>query len=244
MSATFENNYKLDRNFFLVYVLLIWLGIGVGFGRDIVRHFQALLPPYPLIVHFHAAAFVGWLLLLTVQILLIRALKLQTHRQLGVFGAVLALAMVLLGPATAVIVDGLKFGQPGSNPAFLSVQFTDILAFAGLVTAAIVLRKHAAAHKRLILLATLYISDAGWSRWLGSSIVAIFGTGYCSTLARLYLSSDLLVVGLGVYDYVTRRRLHPAYVGGVVWTVANQLTAVALLSSPAWGSIALHLIGH
>lgn len=58
------------------------------------------------------------------------------------------------------------------------------------------------------------------------------------------LGSDTLVLGLGVYDWITRRRLHSAYVAGVVWTVLLQLTGVSLFLNPGWKAMALQLIGH
>jgi len=242
--SRFQPYHAADRNFVLLYLLCIWTGICMGFGPQIVKHVAEHAPPYPLIVHFHAAAFVGWLLLLSTQVLLIRAGKVHIHRNLGVAGAVLAAVMVVIGPATALTVQRLHFGNPGSEPAFLSVQFTDILAFAGLATAGLLLRKRAAAHKRLILLATLYISDAGFARWLGHSVSQWLGEGFWPTTATLYGANDLLIVGMGVYDMATRHRLHPAYAIGVVWVFANQLTGVSLLLSPAWKPWALRLIGH
>jgi hypothetical protein len=168
-------------------------------------------------VHFHAAAFVGWLVLLTVQVGLVRAGRTDIHRKLGVLGVGLAAVMMVLGPATAIHMDALHFGTPGSDPAFMAIQFTDILAFAGLVSAAVLLRRNSAAHKRLILLATLYISDAGFSRWLGSDVGVVLGTSPAAFFAVLYLANDLLILALGGYDLVTRRRLHPAYMAGVAW---------------------------
>jgi len=53
-------------------VALFWFGILMGFAPDIVQHVQKHKPPYPLVVHFHAAAFVSWLVLLTAPVLLIR----------------------------------------------------------------------------------------------------------------------------------------------------------------------------
>ena len=49
---------------------------------------------------------------------------------------------------------------------------------------------------------------------------------------------------LGFYDLVTRRKLHPVYVGGVALILTLQLTAYTLLYNPAWKAISLHLIGH
>jgi uncharacterized membrane protein YozB (DUF420 family) len=242
-AGPFESSRAPDRNFFLLCVLAIWLGVGMGFVPQILHRIETLAPPYPLIVHFHAVAFVGWLVLLTVQVLLIRARRPDIHRRLGLAGAVLACAMLALGPATAITMHGLHFGTPGSNPSFLSVQLTDMLAFAGLVAGAIALRRRAAAHKRLMLLATMYISDAGFARWLGGGLFALLGHGYWATLVALYAGSDVLIAGLGAYDLVTRRRLHPAYLAGVAWALANQLLAVALYFSAPWKPIALALIG-
>lgn len=235
-------NHRWDRNFFLVYAGLIWFGILVGFGTDIARHFRVHAAPYPLIVHAHAAAFMGWLVLFTGQILLVRAGRTDLHRKLGVAMIALALAMAVLGPATAIIADRAKVGTSHADPAFVSIQFTDIVAFVGLVGAAVLLRAKPSAHKRLMLLATLYITDAGFGRWVGD-VLHITGQDALSMWASLYGASTLLVLGLGAYDLATRRRLHPAWVWGLPWIAAMQATALVLYLSPAWTPVAAGLIG-
>ena len=242
--ARFPNSHASDRNFFLLYVALIWIGVCAGFAPEIVRHIETREPPYALIVHFHAPVFIAWLVLLTTQVLLIRAKRPDIHRKLGAVGVVLAAVMIVLGPATAVVVDGLKFGTPDDDPAFISVQLTDMLAFAGLVLVAVLRRNDAAAHKRLMLLATLYISDAGFARWIGPVVFAHFRSGFWPMGAALYGAPDVLIVGLGMYDVTTRRRVHPMYVAGFFWALANQLTALSLYFSPDWKPVALKLIGH
>lgn len=106
-----------------------------GFGTDLFHHLKKYGLDYPLIVHFHAVAFVGWLVLFTVQVALIRSARADIHRRLGMAGAVLAALMVVLGPATALVVDASRFAATGRTPEFLAVQLTDILAFAGLTSA-------------------------------------------------------------------------------------------------------------
>jgi hypothetical protein len=199
---------------------------------------------YPLIVHFHAVAFVGWLVLFTVQVALIRTARADIHRRLGIAGAVLAAMMVALGPATALVVDAARFTATGRTPEFLAVQLTDILAFAGLTASGLLLRRIPSAHKRLMLLGLIYISDAGFARLVNDVVAAPLGTGVLGTMAALYLGSDLLMLGLGVYDVLTRRRLHPAYIAGVAWTIVLQSAAFVLLRNPTWKTISLHLIGH
>jgi hypothetical protein len=239
----FAPHHGWDRNFHLLYAGLIWLGILMGFGPEVAGRLQGHAKPFPLIVHFHAAAFVGWLALFTAQILLIRTKRWDVHRKLGFSMIGLAVVMAFLGPATALIADAREIGTPASDPAFLAIQFTDIAAFVGLLATAVVFRNTAAVHKRLILLATIYISDAGFARWLGGPLHRLFGDSPGSFWASAYLATATLMLGMGAYDLLTRRRLHPAWLGGLAWAAAMQITAISLYFSPAWKPVAAHLIG-
>ena len=73
---------------------------------------------------------------------------------------------------------------------------------------------------------------------------ALFGNGFWGNATQLYLGSDLLVLGMGLYDWMTRKRLHEAYIAGVVWIGAVELTALSVYTSPGWAPIALRLLGH
>lgn len=238
----FAPNHPWDRNFYLLMVGLAWLGILRGFGGDVVDHVTHHKPAFALIVHFHAVVFVAWLVLFTIQIFLIRRKRLAVHKQLGFALIWLAGLMTILGPATALTVQHLAMADPKADPGFLSIQFTDILAFVGLTSAAILLRKTPAAHKRLILLGTLYITDAGWARWLADAWLGLLGFGFWSFWIALYAAPNLLVVFVGIYDLATRRSLHPAYLIGIVWIFAIQMLAVSLYFSPAWVGLAKRII--
>ena len=235
---------QADRNAFLWLTALVWVAVLSGFGTDSFDHLRKHGLDYPLIVHFHAVAFVGYLTLFTTQVALIRNGRPDLHRRLGMAGAALAGVMLVLGPATALTMDAARFASTGKTPEFLAVQLTDILAFAGLTGTGLLLRGAPAAHKRLMLLGLIYISDAGFARFVNPLLAAPLGQGVWGEMAGLYLGSDLLVLGLGAYDLATRRRLHPVYIAGMTWMIALQLTARALLHSPGWKVVALHLIGH
>jgi len=242
-ARNFAPNHPWDRNFYLVMVALAWLGILRGFGGDIVDHVQNHRTAYPLIVHVHAAVFVFWLVLFTVQVLLIRSKKLSVHKSLGFWLMGLAAIMAILGPATALTVQHHSMADPKADPGFLSIQFTDILAFVGLTGAAILLRKAPATHKRLILLGTLYITDAGYARWLADSLLqTLGGFSYWHFWVALYLAPNVLVLLVGIYDLATRRRLHPAYLAGVAWIFANQMLALSLYFSASWTACAKRII--
>lgn len=241
--ASFAGTHRWDRNFFLSMIAAIWVGILMGFVPEILRNIEQHKAPYPIIVHLHAVAFVAWLCLLTGQILLIRVKRVDLHRKLGVAGICLYPVIVVLGVAVAVIVDRLQFGTPDSNPAFISSQLAAMVSFAVLAGAAIAFRKTPSAHKRLMLLATVFIAPAGFARWWGAGLVQLFGHGFLGAFAALHLSDFLLVLTMGAYDLVTRHRLHPAYVFGAGLGLGLDVVAVWLYVSPWWKPVAVMLLG-
>jgi hypothetical protein len=239
----FAPDHPADRNAFLVLTACVWVGVLMGFGGDIRQHVAKHGLDYPLIVHVHAAAFVGWLALFTVQVLLIRSRRFETHKRLGFAMLGLAAFMVFIGPATAIYMDHRALGTPDSEPSFIAIQLLDIIAFAGFVAAAVLWRGAASVHKRMMLMGLLYISDAGFARWLHPIIGPAVPTPFLSAFAGLFLANDGLMLALGAYDLATRGRLHPAYLVGLAWALGLQSLAVALLLSPAWRPVALKIIG-
>ena len=236
----FAPKHAWDRNFVLTYVAIIWVGILAGFVPEIVEHARSNAPAYPAIIHVHGVTFVSWLVLLTIQALLIRNRQVRLHRRLGFAGAVLAPTMVLVGLVTSLTIDRLELPTSKADPAFLSIQLFDLLEFGTLAIAALAARKLPSAHKRLVLLATLSIADAGFARWLGSSLH--FGEGVLFSYVELFLPTGLLILGIGAYDMLTRRRLHPAYVAGAALIFTGQLTACWLYHEAVWKAAATGVI--
>lgn len=108
----------------------------------------------------------------------------------------------------------------------------------------LVLRREPSAHKRLILLATFYIADAGYSRRLAPIASHSLGHSFAARFMGAYLGTDLLLLALGAYDLISRKRLHPAYIAGSLWMLACQFGGMSLYRLPAWKPIALAIIGH
>ena len=235
--------HRRDRNLIAGLIAYVWLGILLGFGADIAGHYASHAPPFPLIVHIHAIAFLGWLVLFTVQAGLIRTGRVALHRCLGLAMLGLAAFMLFIGPATALRVDRMTAHAPDGDPNFVFIQFGDMIAFAMLTGAGVALRARAAAHKRLMLLSLLYISDAGFGRALGAMLAFPVPLTFWSDFAGDYLLSDLGMAALGIHDLVTRRRLHPAYVAGALFALSMQFAATWGHVTPALRPLALSLIG-
>jgi hypothetical protein len=240
---TFPVRVPTDRNFFLVYVGLIWLAVLAGFGPELVKHVREHEAPYPIAVHAHALATVGWLTLLTSQVLLIRRREVSLHRKFGIAGAGLAVAVVILGVWAALAFEAHSLGTLRFRPHFLAIEWSNIAEFAGLAAAAVILRKHASAHKRLILLATLSLTPAAFNRAIGKPFLhPLLGDGVWQTWVQIYAATALLVLGVGLYDWLTRRRIHPAWALGALGIIGGELTASWLFYDPTWKAIATAIL--
>lgn len=236
--APFAPWHPWDRVFAPALVAAIWFGVLMGFVPEIWRHFARHRPAYPLIVHLHAAAFVGWLVLLTTQVSLIRTGRTAVHRRLGQGAVLLWLAMIVLGPVTAFVVDRIQLSRPHPDPAFLILQLLDMVNFGVITGAGLALRADPAAHRRLMLLGTVFISDAGFGRWLGDGLQKALGDGFWPFMVAMFLGDLVLVGAMLGYDLITRRRLHGAATAAAAFGVANQAVVCWLYYAPWWKALA------
>jgi hypothetical protein len=249
---TFVAYYPADRNFFLSMMVITWAAIVSGFGYEMVQRSQHGTLHFPLIVHFHAAAFIGWLVLFTVQVILIRSKNLALHKKLGIVAARLIPVMVVLGVVTAIITERLEYGTPTSDLHFMSVMLGSMLLFGILGGAGFYLRKNYVAHKRLMLVATLALTDAGFGRWFSYKIAPFFGDFYWNykTLSegsgRFFVFETLpsltLILAVGVYDLVTRKKLNKAYVWALALFLAVNMMAGYLYFNGTWFEMMKRLV--
>lgn len=220
---------NLDHRFFAGMALVIVATVFLGFARTyfLAGMFHAKLPS--LLVHVHAVLFSSWIIFLIVQIWLVSAGHIGWHRQLGIFGAVLALAMVVLGLLTATQSFARGFSPPGSRMvpgAFYAFPVVQILTFCVLFAAAFLLRFEAAAHKRLMLIATFSLLGPAINRWPFRIIHKI------PPLTPVII---LLLVGfLAAFDLWTRRKIHRATLSGGALLAASQFAMFPIGQSQIW----------
>jgi uncharacterized membrane protein YozB (DUF420 family) len=241
-SHRFAPFHAADAIYFPALLAFLWLGILAGFVPQIIDHIVKQKSPYLWIVHVHAVFFVGWLVLLTVQMSLVRARYTGLHRRLGPIGFYLLPTMLVLGLITSVMVDRSAFGTPNWRPQFLSLQLSDLINFGILAAFALHLRGDSASHKRLMILATTSIVNAGFIRWWGPHVAHWLGDGYFSFLTRNF-SSDFLIIGVMItYDFVTRGRPNRALAFGATLVVGIEMLAIFLYFDSSWIRLADQLI--
>ena len=238
----FAASHPWDRTFFLANVAVAWIGILAGFSPELLEHGRGISPFPPPIVLVHGVVFFGWLVLFTVQVLLIRSRRVDIHRKLGLAGAVMVPLMVILGLEANVVAQRLHFAQGESQLNFMILPITDMIMLAGLAGSGLLLRKNPVVHKRLMLLATVNLTDAGFGRWVGPWIAAHAGDGFLAFIVQNCVCLDLIIIAAMVYDQVTRGRIHPVYRIAFPLILANQALTSAIYHSPAWIPIARYLI--
>jgi len=155
-----------DRSGFLVWLALLWVALIAGFGVDIGR-FLHETPPAPRVVDLHAFVFTGWMRLLTAQVLLVAGDRIALHRKLGWLTAGWACLMGVMGPWAAAASQSVDLRGPEYDPPFLAVQMGMVAMFLVLVGWGIALRKNPAAHRRIMILSTIALIDAGFGRFSG-----------------------------------------------------------------------------
>ncbi len=223
---------RRDRIFHTGMAVACLLTAFVGFGPT--YFFKPVHPSPPLspLLHVHGLVFTAWLVLLIVQSGLVRADRVDLHKRLGIFGAVLAAFVVILGFMVAVYGARSGASADGMVPlAFMIFPFGQTLMFGGFVGVGLWKRRQPELHRRLILLGTICLLTPAISRMVDKrSVLAMF------------LTLIFVVVAM-VHDWKSRRRVHPVYIwGGVILLLSGPVRA-AIGNSAAWQSFAGFLVG-
>jgi hypothetical protein len=215
-----------DRRFYTGMAVAIFVTVFAGFAPTFYLKSWFGAPPLHATVLAHGLAFSAWIALFLVQTVLIAGKRPDLHRKLGVAGACLAAGMVILGVAAATWSIRADHTPPGIDPrSFLALPFFGITMFASFAALGISLRRQTQTHKRLMLLATIAMLDAAIARLPGVLALGIpvaFGL------------QDLFLVACALYDFATRRRVHPVYVWGGLVILASQPLRLIVSQTPIW----------
>ncbi len=209
----------------MAMILAMEASLLLGFARSIFLRplFPGLpVPPELYFYAVHGTLFFGWMALLLVQGTLISAGNSALHVRLGVIGYALVPLMILAGVFGSLLAarrPGGFVGVPVPPLQFLAVVLGDMVMFAGFAGGALVWRRRAQTHKRLILLACMVLMDPTIGRWPFAFVAE-------NSMASFWLK-DLFLAALALWDIATLKRFHPTtLIGGIV------LIAEGLLRGP------------
>ena len=210
MSATVPS--ARTRFYPLIAIVLVAF-MAIGFARTYYLRFLSDLPPLKVILQMHGLIFTAWLALFVTQTQLIAARRGDLHRRLGVAGVFLAFLVVASGVAAMFVGAATpRISQLGlTSPQASIVPLVSITPFALLVTAAVIWRRRASLHKRLMLLAMISVVGPPTAR-----LIAVFGGRPYAMLIQMSVIAVFVTVCL-VYDWRKNRIVHPVFaIGGPV----------------------------
>ena len=223
---TVATRFAAERRFYVGAAIGIVAVVLAGFSVDLdLLHDMSGLSA---LVRLHGLVMFAWIALFVTQTVLVARHRVDLHRRLGIFGAVLAAVILIADTATVVVALRLggKHLPPGiPTPLFLAFSFFDLLTFAILVSSAIALRRTSAWHKRLLLLATIMVLDAALARFISV---------YTSWHLDPSIARDALVLLCVAIDTWRYRRLHPAFIAGGSLMFVTDPFASWVAGLPVW----------
>lgn len=188
------------------------------------------------LVHVHAIAFSAWMLLFVAQTTLISTNRVSWHRKLGIVGALLAVAMVVLG--LMVAVEGSRLGHRPPEVekyTFLIIPIVNVLMFGAFVAAGIGNRSRSASHKRYMLLATITL--------LTPAIVRMHLPVVPAGPIGGFIVTDMFFLAAWAWDWLSNGRIHTVLLWGGVLSIASQPLRILFAQTDIWRSFAAGLIG-
>jgi hypothetical protein len=222
-----------DRTCAAVVLGLLWIGMIAGFGLDFPFYLHQVPAP-PLILHVHAVVFTIWMLLVTAQILFVVGDRVSVHRKFGWVLVAWVGLMAILGPWAAIAMQANRLRAGHAHPQFLALNLVDISSFLVLLGFGIALRKNPAAHKRMMMLSLIALSDPGFSRLLGH-FTHPPKSAFPWFLWVFY--GDLLLIALiAIWDW-RRGRLMRQFVFGATGLIAAFYIAALLYFWPPWQAL-------
>lgn len=215
-----------DERFFLRGAIVMAATIVAGFSVQYLMGRSTFAAP--LRVHLHAWVFMGWVAIYLAQNIFVATGRMNLHRRLGWIAAVWMVPMIVMG----FIVTGAMV-RNGQVPFFFRpLQFLifdpmTVLTFAGLTSAAIVLRRRTQWHRRLHFCAMSMLLAPAFGRLLPMPLLPPFAWEAAFAASLLFPLAGVLA------DLRRSGRVHPAWGYGIATMIGSFVMIEALTYSPA-----------
>lgn len=238
-----------SRWFYSVASLILLALTLIGF-RYFYLHLQAypgrpLPPPARAIFLIHGVLMTVWMIFAVAQPLLVASNRKKLHRKLGMFGAGLAVGVVLTGYLIAI---GATRGTPpevvryGLAPVpFLTVPLSSILAFTLFVGVGIANRHRSEIHRPAMLMASLAVVSAPIGR------IPPLNSWYSGTIAEHWFSAFgsmlVLAVILLAVKCLLEKRFDRWFAMGLAALTVICVASSLIARTAGWERFATFLLG-
>lgn len=228
----------------LLLLALTFVGFQLFFTHGRAYPGRELAPPIRTLLVLHGVGMSAWLLLFLVQPLLVVARRVRLHRTVGVFGAGLALAVSVLGWRTGI--ESARIAPPElriwgfTAQQFMIVPLVSIVLFAGFVALGIWTRNRPAAHRPMLLMATLAAMPAAISR------IDALNALYVGTVSERLFGPFFMTLVVGAVLLAVRclltRSFDRWFAAGFGALVVASFGMVQLAPTDLWASVSTALL--
>lgn len=219
-----------DEGFFLGGAILMALVLVAGFSVQLAMGRSTFAAP-PL-VHAHAIVFMGWVAIYVSQNVFVATNAMACHRRLGWLATAWMAAMLALG-----FLVTLAMVRRGHAPFFFRPQQflifnpATLLAFIGLTTAAIVLRRRTDWHRRLHFCGMTMLLGPGFGRLLPMPLLIPWAW------EATFVAGLLFPIAGVIRDIRRNGHVHPAWGWGLAVMIGVFGLVEAVTYSPVGGAL-------
>lgn len=236
---------RVHSRYFYFHMALVCMAVAfVGFVPSYWRPMAAGTLQADPVLHIHGAIFFSWTVFYVFQTWIAATGQIARHRNVGLIGVALATGMGIFGVMAAIhsVQRGAAAGRQDLAEAFAIVPLTNIAFFAILVAIALANTRRPEWHKRLMLMAALFILGPAIARWF-LAYVPQPSPPLVAFTAVPELTAYLLFLLPLAHDWRTRGRPHAAYLAGGGARLALILLRVPLSGTDAWHATAGWVVG-
>lgn len=226
-----------ERSLYSAAAILALLFVFAGFAPTYFLKGVFGGPELSTLKHVHGLVMTAWFALFLVQVRLVATGNVRLHRKVGMAGVALALLVMTVG-----LQLGIASARAGATPlpsipplVFLVMPVAELVIFAVLFGAAIAMRKRGPYHKRFMLLASVAMLTPAMAR-LPFEFIRAGGP------PAFFGLTDLVILACIAFDTVKNRRVHPAFIVGLIVVLAGQGGRILVAGTPQWMAFARWLV--
>ncbi|MGW8368196.1 MAG: hypothetical protein ACWGPN_05900 [Gammaproteobacteria bacterium] len=226
---------RVRRSFYIGMSILLLAMIFVGFWPSYYGPLIRGGADAPWILHVHGAIYISWMFLLVLQTTLAATGRIRQHRAVGNVGIWLGTLVFVMGLIVSFVAPVMTFNAGTRTldeaAGFLLIPLGDMVLFGSLFFPAVVYRRNAELHKRLMILATIAIAFAAIFRMQALGVPLSVGLTMWFALPVLCMA----------YDFRKLNRIHPVYWFGLAGMIVAALR-IPFSASETWLAVARPII--
>ena len=213
-----------EERFFFIIACVMAAIIVAGFSFNLAMGRSTF--SLPLIYHIHAFVFFSWVALYVVQNALVSRDLVAVHRKLGWLS--IGYVPVMVGLGTAVVLNSLARGGPPffAQNEFLFGNIAGLITFAGLIVAALIMRRRTDWHRRLMLSGMAILTGPGLGRLLPLPLLIPWAWQVSNAVPMIFVLTGI------IFDLRRNGRPHPAWMVALAAVFAVQLTGNLIAYTP------------